>query len=85
MEDIQDKIHPYQRAKEFFFKVHEAWEAKDQGKLLEYVAGQIEMAYIAGANNLNLSGRMVLPSHLKDTGEVRVAAGNYVKDKGYKL
>lgn len=50
--------------------------------LQEYVAEQIEMAYIAGANRLDVND---IPGHgIDDTGQTIVLARGYVRDKGYR-
>lgn len=54
----------------------------DQNKLMEYLDGQIQMAYTAGINGLSLDS---LPAKgLRDIGEYSVLARNYSHDKGYR-
>ena len=78
-EHITQKVNYLQR-----FEILVEVESKDYSfsTIQAYLAEQIEMAYVAGANSLDVN---CIPSKgVRDTGQVIVLARNYVRDKGYR-
>ena len=82
MENIIEKVKHDIRASDLFLLGLAVEEVLYPDKLQEYVADQIQMAYIAGVNRLDLND---IPVHgIDDTGKTIVLARGYVKDKGYR-
>lgn len=78
MEQISDKVKYDERV---LALTAQLWE-EGWTDIQNYLAEQIELAYIAGENSY-IAGRQC--EDIRDTGEVKVAAVNYTKFKGYKL
>lgn len=82
-EDIIEKVKHDVRASDLFLLGLAVEEVLYPDQLQEYIAAQIEMAYIAGANRLDVND---IPSKGIDyTGQTLVLARGYVKDKGYRI
>lgn len=82
MEDPQLKVNFLNRVKEMTQVFPEIdWTPEK----IDYIALQVENAYIAGANGLNISEGYRGTFEMKDTGPYKVLAGNYAKDKGFRL
>jgi hypothetical protein len=47
-----------------------------------YIGQLLEMAYLAGLNKVNIREGV---RNIKDTGEARTLARNYVRDKGFPI
>ena len=80
MEHLQQIVSPLERTQE----LAEVMRSDRPGTLREYIAQQVEMAYLAGVNKSNLrrSGSELVP---QETGEVLTLARAYCKDKGFKI
>lgn len=80
MENISDRISVLNRLLEL--------DTLKGEKLLEYVGKQIEMAYIAGKRDANISMNNQTPFRDVDApavGEEALKARLYTKDKGYLI
>lgn len=78
MEDLQQIVSPLERTQE----LAEVMRSDRPGVLREFIAQQVEMAYLAGANGLDIRKHR---DNLMVTGEPLVKARNYVKDKGLRI
>jgi len=81
MEDIQNKVSLTDRILELKHLVNE--DAHLVNKLRVFIDEQVTNAYIAGANELDLSVQPL--KGITDIGEVRVKAINFSKDKGFRI
>lgn len=81
-EDIIEKVKYDIRASDLYLLGLEVEQTQEVDQLQEYIADQIEMAYIAGANRLDVNDIPV--KGIDYTGQTLVLARGYVKDKGYK-
>lgn len=81
MEHLQQIVSPLERTQE----LAKVMRSDRPGTLREYIAQQVEMAYLAGANGLDIKVQQLHTANLKDTGEVLVKARNYVKAKGLRI
>jgi hypothetical protein len=83
MEDVQQKVTVEQRRRLLWDTLYFSTDVdKNISELLPIIANLVENAYIAGANRVNIGEG---EKHLNDTGEIKVLAGCYAKDKGLKL
>lgn len=76
VEDMQQKVTTSER----YAQVTSLMSNPAQCMLL--ISKLVENAYLAGANNINISEGEVIQAKLKDTGEYIVRARNYTRDKG---
>lgn len=81
MEDLQQIVTPLKRTQELAANMQQ----DRPGPWREYIANLVEMAYVAGANGLDVRGNHKHTTDLQTTGEVLVKARNYVKDKGLRI
>lgn len=85
MEGIQDKV-VYKSRRWEVLGLLEAGTNEEEiqvpSVILKYFSKLVENAYIAGANRVNIGEG---EKRLNDTGEIKVLAGCYCKDKGLKI
>jgi hypothetical protein len=72
MEDIQEPVK----------KIRRYQLMSGSPSRMRYIAELIEMAYLAGLNKVNIREGI---RDIKDTGEARTLARNFVRDKGFPI
>jgi len=82
MENLQQIVTPLERT--MMLKQQLGTDAT-VGFVRNLLAEVAEMAYLAGANGLDIKAQQLHTANLKDTGEVLVKARNYVKAKGLRI